>query len=122
MNSTLLYILTAVVSGAAGQLLLKSGMARLGPVSLGLNTLGPVLLRIATNPFVVGGLAIYGLSTVFWLAALSRAQLSYAYPFVSLNYLIILLVSWRLFDEHLSPARLVGTFIVALGVLIIAKS
>jgi drug/metabolite transporter (DMT)-like permease len=71
---------------------------------------------------VVIGLIIYVCGTVFWLAALSRVDLSYAYPFASLSYVIMLAASWFLFHENITPIRLAGTLIVALGVLVISRS
>ncbi len=122
MNIALLYILIGVLGGAVGQLLLKQGMSSMGPLTLAPDQLGMVLWRMATNPFVLAGLCIYGLATVFWLTALSRVQLSYAYPFVSLNFVVIMFASWGLFDERLSWPRLLGTLIIGVGVLLIARS
>jgi drug/metabolite transporter (DMT)-like permease len=122
MNIALMYILLGTLGGSIGQVLLKKGMTGMGPLTLSADQLGPVLWRMATNPYVLGGLCIYGLATIFWLTALSRVPLSYAYPFVSLNFLVILLVSWRLFGEDISVWRLLGTLVVGVGVLLIAKS
>ena len=60
--------------------------------------------------------------TVFWLTALSRVDLSYAYPFASLSYVVMLTASWLLFHEDISAVRLLGTLIVGLGVFIISRS
>lgn len=122
MNIAIVYILISVLGGAFGQLLLKRGMNLLGPLTLTMNDLGAILLGMALNPFIVGGLFIYGLSTIFWLVALSRVDLSYAYPFASLSYVIMLLVSWRLFDENITGLRLLGTATIAVGVLLISRS
>jgi drug/metabolite transporter (DMT)-like permease len=122
MNIALVYILVGVVGSGIGQVLLKKGMASMGPLTLTPELLGGVLWRIATNPFVIGGLCVYGLSTLFWLTALSRVPLSYAYPFISLNLLVIMLVSWGLFGEQLSWLRIVGTLIIGIGVILLARS
>ena len=122
VDIAVVYILISVVGGAIGQLLLKRGMNVLGPLTLSLGDLGSILAGIATNPYVVVGLLVYVGSTVFWLVALSRVDLSYAYPFASLSYVIMLVVSWQLFDEHISLLRLLGTAIIALGVLLVSRS
>ena len=80
------YILISVLAGATGQILLKKGMSSMGPLTLSFEQLFNILWRIGTNPYVVIGLVIYVTGTVFWLAALSRVDLSYAYPFASLSY------------------------------------
>jgi drug/metabolite transporter (DMT)-like permease len=122
VNIAILYILIAVLASAAGQVLLKKGMASTGAVTLSVNQLGNILWRISTNPYVVIGLIVYVCGTIFWLAALSRVDLSYAYPFASLSYLVMLVASWLLFSEDITLARLLGTMVVGLGVLLISQS
>ena len=122
VNLAIAYILISVLASATGQILLKKGMSSIGALTLTPNQLGGILWRIATSPYVVIGLAIYVCGTVFWLAALSRVDLSYAYPFASLSYVIMLAASWWLFNENITPTRLLGTLIVALGVFVISRS
>jgi multidrug transporter EmrE-like cation transporter len=122
MTVTLTYILISVLLGATGQLLLKHGMSTIGEVTLSPAAILPLLWRMGTNLFVMGGLTLYALDLVFWLAALSRAELSYAYPFVGLSYVVLLLASWHFFDEQISPLRLTGTLVVGLGIILISRS
>ena len=122
MNVAIVYIMISVVGGAVGQILLKKGMGSMGPLTLSVDHLFGILLKIATNPFVIVGLGIYVLSTVFWLAALSRVDLSFAYPFASLSYIVMLGASLLLFKEDITMLRLAGTLVVGLGVLLIARS
>ncbi len=122
MSLAIFYILVSVVAGAVGQVLLKKGMGSMGPLTLSIDQLGNILWRIGTNPYVVIGLAIYVAGTVFWLTALSRVDLSYAYPFASLSYVVMLVASWQLFNEDITVLRLLGTLVVCVGVLIISRS
>ena len=122
MNLSILYILIAVLAAATAEVLLKQGMARVGAVTITLDQLWSVLRRVGTNPYVIVGLVVYVCSMVFWLVALSRVDLSYAYPFVSLSYVAVLIASWRLFSEDITLVRLLGTTVVGLGVFLIAQS
>lgn len=122
MKIAVLYILISVLGSAGGQILLKLGMNKMGTVTLSLNQLPTILWQMATNPSVFIGLAVYLGGTVFWLAALSRVDLSYAYPFASISYVIMLIASWVLFGEKISIARVVGTFIIGIGVLLIYRN
>ena len=115
------YILVSVLAGAIGQVLLKKGMSSMGPLTLSLSKLFSILWRMATNPYVIVGLFIYVGGTVFWLTALSRVDLSYAYPFASLSYVVMLAASWLLFREDISVVRLLGTLVVGVGVFIISR-
>jgi drug/metabolite transporter (DMT)-like permease len=122
MNLAIIYILISVLAGALGQILLKKGMGSMGPLTLSLDQVGGILWRIATNPYVVIGLMVYVFSTLFWLMALSRVDLSFAYPFASLSYVIMLAASWFLFHENITPMRLLGTGVICVGVILISRS
>jgi drug/metabolite transporter (DMT)-like permease len=122
MKLSIVYITISVLAGAVGQIMLKKGMSSMGPLTLAFSELGSILLRIGTNPFVIGGLAIYVSGTLFWLMALSRVDLSFAYPFASLSYVVMLVASWLLFRENISGMRLLGTLVIGLGVFLISRS
>jgi multidrug transporter EmrE-like cation transporter len=122
MQTAILYILVSVLFSTVGQLLLKGGMNTIGSVTLSFEQLFPTLWRMIINPGVFWGLVIYGVGTIFWLAALSRTELSYAYPFASLSYVIMLAASWSLFDEKISLGRIIGTVVICAGVLLIYRN
>jgi drug/metabolite transporter (DMT)-like permease len=122
VNLALIYILVAVLASAVGQLVLKKGMSSMGVLTLGTGQLGSILARIITNPYVLLGLVIYACGTLFWLVALSRVDLSYAYPFVSFSYVVMLVASWLLLNEQISLLRIAGSAVVILGVLLISRS
>jgi drug/metabolite transporter (DMT)-like permease len=122
MNTTIIYILISVTGGAVGQVLLKKGMVSMGPLTISAGHVLDLIWRIATNPYVVIGLAIYVCGTLFWLVALSRISLSFAYGFASLSYGLMLLASWLLFREDISLLRVIGTAVIVVGVLIISRS
>lgn len=122
MTTAIIYILISVLTSAAGQLLLKKGMNSMGPVTLSLNQLPSILWQMGTNPSVVIGLIIYLAGTVFWLAALSRVDLSYAYPFASISYVIMLVASWLMFDEKITLFRIIGSVVIGVGVLLIYRN
>lgn len=122
MNIAVAYILIAVLASAAGQILLKKGMLTVGEVTLSAGDLPSTLLKIGTTPYIIIGLIVYITGTVFWLGALSRVDLSYAYPFASLSYVLMLIASWQIFDEHISILRLAGTLIIGFGVFLISRS
>lgn len=122
MQTAILYILISVLFSTVGQLLLKGGMNSMGEVTLSFNQIFQTLWRMIINPGVFFGLFIYGVGTIFWLAALSRAELSYAYPFASLSYVIMLAASWMMFDEKITLARIIGTVLICIGVLVIYRN
>lgn len=122
INIAIVYILMSVIGGAVGQIILKKGMTSMGPLTLTAQTLLGTLWRMATNPYVIIGLAIYMAGTVFWLTALSRVELSFAYPFASLSYVLMLAAAWILFKENITVTRLIGTAVIVIGVLLVARN
>jgi multidrug transporter EmrE-like cation transporter len=113
-------ILGSVVCSVVGQLILKAGMTSLGPLGLADRRVVATIVRIFSRPAIVGGFALYGLGLLFWLVALSQVELGYAYPFISLSYVLIVAASWALFGEELSAMKLFGVASICLGVLVIA--
>jgi len=87
-------VLISVVLSIFGQTILKRGMSDLGPLSFSERGIFEIIWSIATNPFVVVGMAIFVASVLFWLIGLSRVALSYAYPLISLSYVAILATSY----------------------------
>ncbi len=121
MKIAIIYILISVLTSTIGQLLLKKGMNDMGSITLSANQFLSTTWKMLTNPYVFIGLAIYFAGTIFWLAALSRLDLSYAYPFASLSYVIMLVASWLMFGEKITLSRLLGTIVIGIGVLLIYR-
>ena len=116
------YLLISIILGGFGQVLLKKGMEIIGPVDLSFLSLGKVVWSLISNPFIVGGIFTYGISMLLWLTALSKVELSYAYPFVSLGYIIMIFASWLIFHENITLLRLSGCLVILLGVIIISRT
>ena len=119
--STFLLILFSVTLGAAGQIAMKRGMSLVGFVPLSsLKEILP-LCRVFGNPFVMLGLSLYGISAVSWLVVLSRADLSYVYPMISINYILVVFLSRLILHEPLSLNKLMGSLIICLGIWVLSR-
>ncbi len=110
-------LLSAVVTAAIAQVMLKHGMQIASARAA--HGGGSLALRAATSPWVLLGLAVFAVSAVAWLAALSRVPLSVAYPFNAVGYLVILTASIVILHERASVLTWVGTFLVVSGLLIV---
>jgi drug/metabolite transporter (DMT)-like permease len=115
-------ILLDVLLNVAGQLSLKFGMSKIGNFALSAANLPPVFLKAAFNPYVILGLFCYGLGFLVWLIVLAKAEVSYAYPMISLGYVLTALLAWQLFGENVTFIRMAGILVTCLGVFIIARS
>jgi drug/metabolite transporter (DMT)-like permease len=82
---------------------------------------GESLKQILTTVLVWVGLGIFAISAVLWLFALSRASLSFAYPFAALGYVIIVAASILFLDEHVPPLGWAGVACIVVGILLVAQ-
>lgn len=119
---TIALLTIPAITGVAGQLLLKIGMSQMGALEISMATVPSIAWRMATSPWVMGGLVIYVSGIFFWLLALNRVDLSYAYPFASLSYVLIFLSSWLLLGEQITLPRVMGMLVICLGVVLVARS
>jgi multidrug transporter EmrE-like cation transporter len=82
----------------------------------------PIGLQAAGNIFVLGGLLCYVISVAVWLMVLSRVEVSYAYPLLSVGYIVNAVAGYYLFQENLSFVRIAGILIICVGVYFVTKS
>lgn len=120
--SSFALILGGVLLNALAQLLLKAGANRLGPVELQFATLVHAARDLAFSGPIIGGLACYVISVVLWILALTRVDVSVAYPMLSIGYVVSAVAAWLLFGEQLSVMRLAGIFVIIGGVTLVALS
>jgi len=119
--STIPLILMSVILGAMGQLTMKKGFAFLA-TQAHLAELGYVqkLPHIFMQPYVLAGLSMYVIGTFVWFAVLMKAELSFAYPFIALAYVITVIGSYYLFDEHMNIWKVAALVLIISGVLCLA--
>ena len=115
-------ILTGVLLNAAAQLLLKAGTNAVGHFEFSRDNIVPVGWQLATEPHIMGGLAFYVISVVVWIMALSRVEVSIAYPMLSIGYVVNAMAAWWLFGEAVSLTRLAGIGVIIVGVYIVSRS
>jgi multidrug transporter EmrE-like cation transporter len=118
----IVYILVCVILNVAGQTSIKHGTRAVGELSMGLSKLGNFFVTVVKQPFIILGIFLYGISAFFWIGALSKSELSFAYPFLSIGYVLILFISWRLFGESINIFRLIGVFLIIGGMFFLMRS
>jgi len=124
MNMNLLgLILGSVGMSAVAQLFLKLGMSS-EPVqqAMGQDSILHAVWIVTTNWHVLAGLGLYAFGALIWLLVLARVDLSFAYPFVGLGFIVTMALGWWVLDEPVGFARLVGALLVASGVWLVSSS
>lgn len=123
MNAvSLSLLLTGVLLNASAQLLLKAGTNAVGHFEFTTQNLLPVGMRLALQPYILGGMACYAVSLVVWILGLSRVPVSVAYPLLSIGYVLNAVAAWYLFGESLTAQKLIGIGFIVLGVVLVTRA
>ena len=115
-------VFTGVMLNAAAQLLLKAGVKDVGVIQLTPSNIFGAGLKLALEPHILGGLTCYVVSVVVWILALSRVQVSIAYPMLSLGYVVTAFIAWAFLGEAVNAMRLTGIAVIIVGVFLVARS
>ncbi len=115
-------ILLGVLLNTSAQLLLKAGVMRIGQFDFSLANILPIGFKIAGNPPIISGLILYVISVGVWLMVLSRVQVSFAYPMLSIGYIVNAIAAFYFFGEPLTSMRVLGIFIIIAGVYLLTQS
>jgi|tagenome__1003787_1003787.scaffolds.fasta_scaffold20344923_1 multidrug transporter EmrE-like cation transporter len=117
-----IYIALAIALTLYGQLVVKWQVNAIGRAPSGLDQNLSFLFRLLTNPWVISGFAAAFGAAMVWMLAISRLDLSYAYPFMSLTFPSILLLSYVLFKEPVNQGNIVGIAFIVVGIIIHSRS
>lgn len=115
-------ILFTVLTNAAAQIMLKRGMLSVGGFSADGSALLDFAIKTFLNPFVILGLCTFVVSMASHLVVLSKVELSFAYPFLSLAYVVVAAYAFFVFQEDVGALRIAGIALICLGTVLIAQS
>jgi multidrug transporter EmrE-like cation transporter len=121
-GAQLALVLTGVLLNAVAQLLLKAGAGTIADLELKPGNALAIAGRVIFNLPIIAGLGCYAISVVVWILALSRVEVSVAYPMLSVGYVLNAFAAWWLFGESLNAMRIGGIGIIILGVWLVARS
>lgn len=120
--SPIVALLIAISFSVCGEMLLKVGMNQVGTLDLTGTHAIPTLFRTFTTPAVlVGFILIFG-GSLFWLSVLSKAHLSWAYPMLSMSYILVVFLSAWLLNEPVTAWRIAGVLTIIAGVFMVYRS
>ena len=115
-----LYIFLTIILTAYGQVILKWRLNQLGGLPEGFDK-WIFLIKSIFDPFIFSSFFAAFLASLTWMAALSKFQLSYAYPFMSLSFLFVLLLSFIFLNEALTLQKVLGIVLVIIGLVIASR-
>ena len=115
-------ILSSVFLNALAQIFIRQGMLKLGSVSFNMEQIWNMALSVFTNMYLLSGMFSYGISIILWMIVLSKVNVSLAYPFLSVGYVVTAVLAYLIFKEPLTVQKILGIAIICLGVVILTCS
>ena len=122
MSKFFIFIIVTVCLNAASQILMKAGMNRVGQAEFSVSRITAMAADAITNPLIIFGLITMTISMGTHLLSLSRFDASFAFPFISLAYVIVAGWGYFFLGEDVNAVRLVGIGTIILGTIIMAYS
>ncbi len=119
--SSYFYIAITIVFTVYGQLILKWRISDFPPLPVKIFDKLKFLITLLLDPAIMSGFIAAFLASLAWMAAMTKFELSYAYPFMSLNFVLVLLVSCLFLAEPLSPQKIFGVLLIVLGTGVAAR-
>lgn len=115
-------ILICVCLNTLAQVMMKRGLQSLGPLDITVWDFFPFVMKVLFNPLIIFGILSFVFSLIIWLSALSKLDLSQAYPMMSIGYILTALLGYFLLGEQLTATRIVGILIIMMGVFLVSRS
>jgi drug/metabolite transporter (DMT)-like permease len=116
-----LYIFATIGFTVYGQLVLKWRISKFGPLPSDLLEKLKFLISLFFDPAIFSGFAAAFLAALAWMAAMTKFELSHAYPFMSLNFVVVLLLSGWLLSEPMTLQKALGVGLIVLGIVVVAR-
>ena len=117
-----LYILGTVVFTVYGQVIIKWRIGRYVPLPDQAVRKIFFLVKLLLDPFIFSGFASAFVASLFWMAALTKFELSFAYPFMSLSFVLVFIISILLFNDSVTLYKVAGLILIVLGIVISSRS
>lgn len=116
-----LYIALTVLLTVYGQLILKWQVSQAGILPVGTGAKIGFLFGLFLNPWIVSGFLAAFLASLCWMAAMTKFNLSHAYPFMGLSFVLVLIGSGVFFGEAVTPLKIVGTALIVIGITVASQ-
>ena len=116
-----LYILGTIIFTVYGQLVIKWRINDYGALPSGLINKSLFLLNLFLDPFIFSGFAAAFLAAVSWMAAMTKFEISFAYPFISLNFVFVFFFSTLILGEVFTIGKVIGLILIVIGLIVMVK-
>ncbi|WP_088655819.1 EamA family transporter [Geofilum rhodophaeum] len=116
-----IYIAGCILFTVYGQLVLKWRMNLKGQLPEALNEKALFMVKLFLDPWLVSGFAAAFIASLFWMAAMTKFEISFAYPFMSASFILVFLLSMFLFGETFTWGKVIGLLLITAGIFVTVK-
>lgn len=116
------YIFSTIAFTVYGQLILKWRIVKYGTLPEVLDDKLLFLFKLFLDPYILSGFISAFLASLFWMAAMTKFDVSYAYPFMSLAFVAVLFLSAIFFNEPLTLHKIAGLSLIIAGIYVSSQS
>ncbi|MFG6120686.1 EamA family transporter [Thalassobacillus devorans] len=116
------YIFSTILFTVYGQLILKWRIEKYGSLPEELKDKIVFLFQLLLDPLILSGFLSAFVASIFWMAAMTKFNISYAYPFMSLSFVLVFLLSVVMFGEPVTPQKVIGLGLIVLGIIVTSQS
>ena len=116
-----IYIFITILLSVYGQLILKWRLTFLGDLPASYREQFRYIFIALLDPYIISSFVAAFVASITWIAALTKFDLSYAYPFMSLSFIVVLIMSYLLFAEPLTLSKAVGIMLIISGLFIASR-
>jgi multidrug transporter EmrE-like cation transporter len=116
-----MYIVLTILLTAYGQLVLKWRMNSLGELPADFADKFFFLIKAVFDPYIFSGFFAAFVASLTWMAALSKFDLSFAYPFMSMAFVVVLAASYFLLHEPVGFTKILGMILIVIGLVIASR-
>ncbi|MCG9650474.1 EamA family transporter [Vibrio brasiliensis] len=117
-----IYIGLTIFFTVYGQLILKWRVGKYGPIPSDTLEKLKYLFTVVIDPFIISGFVAAFLASLAWIGAMTKFELSFSYPFMSLNFVLVFVLSYWLFDETLNWYKVIGLLLIIAGTIVTSKA
>lgn len=114
-------IISTILITVYGQLIVKWRVSQAGSLPVGLPNQAAFFTRLLFDPWMISVILVTPLAALSWFAAMTKYELSYAYPFMSLAFVLVLILSAIFFHEAVTVPKVLGLVLVVAGLIIASQ-
>jgi multidrug transporter EmrE-like cation transporter len=115
------FVFFTIFAAVYSQLIVKWRVGEAGPLPSTLGERVKFVAALLCDPWIITGILATFLSGVSWMIAMTKVELSYAYPFIGLVFVLILISSSIFFHEAITTSKIIGVVLVIVGILVVSR-